>query len=800
MSSFSLRFFVACLAVCSVVWRPLPIRAADLSPKDVRNSIKRAQQFLARSQNRDGSWSLGDGNLYRAGVSSLTVLALINSGLTTENRTVAKGLEYLRDVKDPGYTYERSLIISALAAAKAGVKDRAKILALARKLEDSQITRGNNAGLWSYGGRDNLINLGGDRSNGQFAVLGLRDAAHAGIPVSRRTWQRVRENWQRFQSPDGGWGYSGRGGSTGSMTVAGISTLVIAESMLRDGKQDTNPDGSPKCCGGEQPDTHLEKAVKWMTTHFAVGHNPSDNSWPLYYLYGLERAGRLSGRRFFGDHDWYREGAGHLVRTQSPRGLWQGEGSAESNPIVATSFALLFLSKGMAPVLINKLDYASPPSNAAADNWNLHRNDARYLTEHISGLAKWPKLLTSQVVELKKLTPQSGSTVLSQSKLLYLSGQDRPTVSLEQAKILREYVAQGGFIFAVNNCNGVGFEEGFRDLVERRMYPEGDAKLVRLPPGHPIYRSEYLLDPESVELYGVDLGCRTAIVFSPNDLSCLWDKWARYDPPGRPAGLKTQITRAMRIGVNVVAYATGREPPDKLEQQERLDKDEGDNPIERGFLQIAKIRHTGGWDAAPKALKNLLTALNSKVGLGASTKQKNLLASDPGILKYPLLYMHGRNGFELGKPGRDQLRKYLENGGVLFADACCGAWQFDDGFRTELAAVLPGKKLVAIPLDHELFSSKIGNDIRRVKRRTQDAGNPKATLTSTILEAPPVLEGITIDGRLAVIYSKYDISCALERQASVACAGYVPEDALKIAINIVLYAMLQDASYAELMK
>ena len=56
-------------------------------------------------------------------------------------------------------------------------------------------------------------------------------------------------------------------------------------------------------------------------------------------------------------------------------------------------------------------------------------------------------------------------------------------------------------------------------------------------------------------------------------------------------------------------------------------------------------------------------------------------------------------------------------------------------------------------------------------------------------------------GRYAVIYSKYDISCALERQASVACAGYIPEDAEKIAINIILYALLQDvAKYSEMVR
>ena len=43
-----------------------------------------------------------------------------------------------------------------------------------------------------------------------------------------------------------------------------------------------------------------------------------------------------------------------------------------------------------------------------------------------------------------------------------------------------------------------------------------------------------------------------------------------------------------------------------------------------------------------------------------------------------------------------------------------------------------------------------------------------------------------------MIYSKYDISCALERQAAGNCEGYLPEDAVKLATNIVLYASLQD--------
>jgi len=62
---------------------------------------------------------------------------------------------------------------------------------------------------------------------------------------------------------------------------------------------------------------------------------------------------------------------------------------------------------------------------------------------------------------------------------------------------------------------------------------------------------------------------------------------------------------------------------------------------------------------------------------------------------------------------------------------------------------------------------------------------------TSIRSVEPFLEGIEIDGRFVVIYSKYDISCALERQASVACAGYMHEDAVRLAVNIILYAMIQ---------
>lgn len=780
----------------------LEARAAELSARKVLTSIEKAKSFLVRKQNSDGSWPGQE--RHTTGVTSLALLALLNAGMTPDDEAVSKGLEFLRDIREPEptQTYEISLMIMALATAKDGEKDKARILTLAQKLENGQVERGPNAGSWSYFVNKKLIDTGGDRSNGQFAVLGLRDAARAGIPVDREVWESARRHWLASQNSDGGWGYTrlkNDSPSTGSMTVAGVATLTITNSMLRDDAV-LNADGTPNCCGEVEEDEALARGIRWLESRFSVRHNPGNAAWLLYYLYGLERAGRLTGTRFFATHDWYREGAEFLVDGQSNvYGSWQGVGHLEGSPIIGTSFALLFLSKGLASVLINKLEYGpvdpARQGRLLDDDWNLHRDDARNLADLVSGLPKWPKLVTWQILDFQKVEQFGGVRDMLQAPVLLITGSDAPRFTPAQIELLREYVNQGGFIFAVANCNSADFDFGLRDVVAE-MFPGGESQLKELPADHPIYRSEYPLDPETVELYGADFGCRTAIVYCPDDLSCLWDKWMQHDPPGRTAQEKGMITRATRIGVNVVAYATGREPPNKLELPE--DNEDGrQDEIERGLLQIAKLRHGGTWDAAPLALRNLLSALNRTVGMSASTRERDLAASDPNVFKYPILYMHGRTPFRLSRGELEQLRLYLNRGGVLFADACCGAEQFDRSFRELAGQLVSDGKLERIPPDHEMFTDKVGYDLESVRRREPETDDPNVAFNVVEQTGEPFLEGIEIDGRYAVIYSKYDISCALERQASVACTGYVAEDAVKLAINVVLYAMLQDVSFAD---
>jgi hypothetical protein len=796
----SVRRLILCLACAGTLLLPGrgALFAAELTARQVIDSIDKAKRALLKAQQPDGSWKTGGTyDQYPIGVSSLVLLALLNTGMTVSDPEIKRGLDWLRR-QEPTMTYEISLMIQALAAAKDGQRDVGKVASLVRDLEETQIRQGPNAGSWSYS--KNLRALGGgDRSNGQFAVLGLREAQEMGVPASLETWRRARNHWISSQNGDGGWAYSGLGnphGSTASMTVAGIATLVITEAMLRAEEKEMNDDGTPVCCDDAKPDLALENAYKWLGKNFAVTHNSGDQRWLLYYLYGLERAGRFSGRRFFVNplgqkHDWYREGADYLVSTQNPfTGTWQ-EGMQDS--IVGTSFVLMFLSKGLAPVLINKLQYGPRDNNRLTGNdWNRHPDDVRNLTQYISGRPKWPKLLTWQTVDIS----QASVADLMQAPILFFNGSEPPQFTQPDRDLLKEYILQGGFIFVVNCCRSQAFDEGFRDFI-RQMYPPSEAQLKKLTAEHPVFRSEFnLLDKDtgepSAELWGVDVGCRTSIMYSPHDISCLWDKWTSFEIATRPKELLSMINKANSVGVNVVAYVTGRELLDKITQREQAIVSASPDRIERDLLQIEKIRYTGDWDAAPQALKNLLVALNRTAGMAVSTRQRDLTLLDPSLVRYPIAYMHGRHEFALSRSEQEKLRDYIKQGGVLFSDACCGLPQFDRSFRRLMEQLFPDHPLKRIPPDHEIFLSKNGGyELKSVKRREPDGGNARGALAVSVRSVEPYLEGIEIDGRYVVIYSKYDISCALERQASVACTGYVHEDAVKLGVNVILYALLQ---------
>src|SRR5207244_6499354 len=114
---------------------------------------------------------------------------------------------------------------------------------------------------------------------------------------------------------NGRWGYSEKAptasGSFLTMTEAGICGLLIAAMELNDNREKDNGDGTFQNCGVYPEDKELKKGLSWLGRR---GNFQIDIAQAAFYnIYGIERVGRLSGQRFIGPYDWYREGADWLV-------------------------------------------------------------------------------------------------------------------------------------------------------------------------------------------------------------------------------------------------------------------------------------------------------------------------------------------------------------------------------------------------------------------------------------------------------------------------------------------------------
>jgi hypothetical protein len=55
--------------------------------------------------------------------------------------------------------------------------------------------------------------------------------------------------------------------------------------------------------------------------------------------------------------------------------------------------------------------------------------------------------------------------------------------------------------------------------------------------------------------------------------------------------------------------------------------------------------------------------------------------------------------------------------------------------------------------------------------------------------ASPYLEGVTIDGRLVLVYSKYDLGNGWEQIPHPHTRGVESADAFKIGVNAIIYTM-----------
>jgi hypothetical protein len=365
---------------------------------------------------------------------------------------------------------------------------------------------------------------------------------------------------------------------------------------------------------------------------------------------------------------------------------------------------------------------------------------------------------------------------------VYITGHVDFEFSEDQMAKLRNYVLAGGSLLGEACCGDEEFAKAFERFA-KKLFP--DRPFRPIPPDHPIYNGHYQVDEvaytsqvtERVSnlpvLFGTNIGCRTAIIFSPYDLKRGWGG-GKIHPWTR--GIADEHAR--KIGTNIVAYILGTvELGEQISRLKALHQQGGNKA---GRLSFAQIRHSGDWDPNPTAASSFLEEVRKGSFLDANFDRVGVDLTDKKLSEYPFLYMTGHLDFELSEAERKALRKHLESGGFLMVDNCCGRAQFDIAFRREFSKTFPNKRLEPLPLTHPIFHTL--SDLKAVEY------NENVRFLQSDLKKP-LVEGLDIANRTVLAYCKYDLGNGWEKTTDPFASSYSAQDALKLGMNIVFYAL-----------
>lgn len=167
-----------------------------------------------------------------------------------------------------------------------------------------------------------------------------------------------------------------------------------------------------------------------------------------------------------------------------------------------------------------------------------------------------------------------------------------------------------------------------------------------------------------------------------------------------------------------------------------------------------------------------LTDAAKETGLKISPRFARIELAKDEVFNTPLCIFTGEGNFTLKDSERANLRRYLENGGFVLASPGCSNSDWNGGFRREIALALPGYELKQITMDHALFSTVKKIKSLSVKGRTTH------------------LQGIFVNGRLALVYSPEGLNNAANAKGCCCCGGAEISEAREVNVNAVAYALL----------
>jgi hypothetical protein len=169
-----------------------------------------------------------------------------------------------------------------------------------------------------------------------------------------------------------------------------------------------------------------------------------------------------------------------------------------------------------------------------------------------------------------------------------------------------------------------------------------------------------------------------------------------------------------------------------------------------------------------------LTTVQQKTSIATERRFKAVKLADDELFKIPFVIMTGEEDFNLPTKERDNLKKYLQNGGFLLASASCSNEAWSKAFEREIKSIFGNDCLKDIPLDHEIFRT-----IFTVKDLKLSHSGPQT-----------LLKGLTHNGKIVVVYSAEGLNDSSHAEGCCCCGGNEIQNSMEINANILAYALL----------
>ncbi len=423
------------------------------------------------------------------------------------------------------------------------------------------------------------------------------------------------------------------------------------------------------------------------------------------------------------------------------------------------------------PIMIAKLEYGT------TQDWNTDPGDVDNLMRHCRydlGLwYGWKYWNVNELVAAHKAGRQS------KIPILYISGHEAFEFTADQRAAIRQYVLDGGTLLGDACCGRIEFATSFRREA-LTLFPDRSFDVLQVD--HPIFRAYYPYtnvhytsydgavkneDQGPPQLIGMNVGCRTAVILSPFDLSCGWDEHTH------PHGARLIPGDAIRLGINIVSYVAGTR---KLGETQAVTR-EIQSPAVRGRqqFQLAQLRHHGDWNPDPNSVQQLLRHVAIESSLAVGFELKSVDANESQLAPFPFLFLTGHRDPKYSDDEVKAIRRHLDAGGFLFANNCCGRSEFDQHVRALVKRLYPDQQMAKLDAGHAIFKSFFTVE----DLRDRQTGGARAA----------DLEGITVKNRVVLTYSKHDMVTALKQVADPYSDGYDPASCRQLALNIVAYAL-----------